>query len=171
MEETRKSFPVIDLETGEIINTIRQGDRVYRKESKDAIEGKVIDFNKGESFVKAYDDGMKKVRGKLSNAQYSFLWCILPQMEYNTNILRNDDGTILERKDFTKITGMKYNANRKLLLSLVETGIIGMWQVGSLDKKGIMFNCFVVNPYVFHKGTMIYEGLLELFAKTGWKDE
>jgi len=171
MPELERRYAVLDTETGEVINTIGEGDSVYRKESRDAIAGKIINFNKGESFVKTYDDGMKRVRGKLTNAQCSFLWYLLPQMEFNTNILRNDDGTLLENKHLEKITNMKYDTNRKLMLSLVKDGIIGQWRVGSADKKDLEFECFVVNPYIFHKGTMIYEGLLELFGKTGWNTE
>lgn len=170
MDKERREFYVIAKETGEIINTIKEGDSVHRKESKEAIEGKMVNFNKGESFIKVYEEGMKKVRGKLANAQYSFLWCILPQMEFNSNILRNDDGTIMSIKDFSEVTGMKYHANRKLLLSLVERGILGVFLTGSRDKRGEVFECYVVNPYIFHKGTLVDNGLLELFEKTGWKD-
>jgi len=168
MEENVTKIGVVDLETGSVLKYIQEGDRIVRGRSMEAIEGKTLNFNKGESFVKSYDDGMRTIRKILTNAQFSFICHLLPQIEYNTNILRNDDGTIMETKDMELITGMQYNANRKLLLSLVDLGIMGIWQTGSKDKKDLKFECFVVNPYIFHKGTMIPDGLLELFSKTGW---
>jgi len=173
-ERKRKEFATIDMETGEIIRVLREGDietKIIRKESLDAIEGKVINFNRSQSFVKTYDDGMKKIGKKLTNAQFSFICHLLPQIEYNTNILRNDDGTLIEIIDMEHYTGMGYNSNYKLITSLVRIGIVGKWEVGSVDKKDLMFNCFVVNPYIFHKGTMVFEGLLELFGNTGWRED
>ena len=171
MPELERRYAVLDTETGEVINTIGEGDSVYRKESRDAIAGKIINFNKGESFVKTYDDGMKKIRNKLTNSEFSFVCHLLPQIEFNTNILRNDNGNIMQLSDMEVVTNMCYESNRVLTNKLVKLGIIGKWRVGSADRKDLEFECFVVNPYIFHKGTMIYEGLLELFGKTGWNTE
>ena len=93
---------------------------------------------------------------------------MLPQVEWETNILRNDDGTIMEIKDIESITGMCYESNRKIMCSLVEKGVMGRFTTGCLDVKDLKFECFVMNPYIFHKGVHLMEGLTELFSKTGW---
>jgi len=171
MELKKMTHSVVDMETGEIVSTIGQGDRILRKESIDAVEGKIINFNKGEAFVKVYDDGMRKIRKYLTNSQFSFICHLLPQIEYNTNIIRNDDGTLMEITDMSQYTNMTYISNYKLITVLISRGIVGKWETGSRDEKGRILQCFVVNPYIFHKGTMIPDGLMELFGKTGWNTE
>jgi len=166
--KTERRYSVIDTETGEVINTIGDGDSVYRRESREAIEGKVINFNKGEAFIKAYDEGMRKIGNKLTNAQFAFICHLLPQIEYNTNILRNRDGTLMEIVDMSEYTGITYVPNYKMTRAMITMGIMGRWETGARDEKGKKLECLVMNPYIFHKGTMIPDGLLELFSKTGW---
>ena len=175
MRRKRMPHSVIDPITGHEVDTIKQGDRIVREESLDAfremVKGKTQDFNRGATFVKVYDDGMRKIRKHLTNAQFSFICHLLPQIEFDTNIIRNDNGTLMEIPDMTYYTGMTYISNYKLITVLIARGIVGKWETGSRDEKGKMLQCFVVNPYIFHKGTMIPNGLMELFSKSGWKDE
>ena len=184
MNDQGKRYRVLDTETGEIIESqltdeiieskkriveVEEGDRILRGSSLKAIEGQVLNFNKGHSFLKMYDDSMKRIRGLLSNAQFSFVCHLLPQVEYDTNVLRNDDGSIMELKHIQAITQQTYESNRRQMLSLIGLGIIGRWEVGDKDRPKIRHECFVMNPYIFHKGVNIYAGLLDLFSKAGWK--
>ena len=164
---------IVDSESGEVTGYIGEGDRIIRKSStesyvKQTDENYVYDFQKGKAFLKTYEDGMRKVRGELTNAECSFLWYLLPQMEYNTNLLRNDDGTLLNVKDLQVITGMSYDANRKLMEGLKDKGVIGKWETGNKDNPKVMFRCYVMNPFLFLKGNRVHKDLLEKFAESGW---
>lgn len=158
---------VID-QNGEVVNKIREGDKIVRKETQEHLSRYIDNFNKGKNFVKIYDDMMPILDEKLTANEYKLFMQLIHYVSYKDNILRYEN-KILDMKDMSElIKSYSYDAVRKIVPSLIKKGLIGVHKTGCAERPSLILKCYTVNPYVIYRGTTMDRDISGLFEKSGW---
>ena len=122
---------------------------------------------KGEvdALIKTYSTTLKKFR--LSAADLGFVYKMLPNVHYETNLICADpfadpeDIRFLSDKELGQLVGMSETKTKEVLGRLRKAGIIGEWI--DVDDKRKKFTA--LNPFVFYRKQGEPDGmLLALFA-------
>ena len=154
---------VIDKETGEIVNSLYDGDRILRNSSLKylAKQSELIEFLPNTNYVKIYIDPLKELKRSLTGAEMLFIISMLEFISYETGILQHCNGRVLTRKTISGITGSDVKTVDRLTASLVKKEVLGKHKTGRTI-------CFTVNPYLFCKGKMVSKTLMKLYEKSRW---
>jgi hypothetical protein len=154
---------VVDKETGEVVDSIKPGDRVLRGASLKhlARRSELIEFLPNVDYVKIYTDPLRELKRGLTGAEMLFVINMLEFISYDTGVLQYDNGRTLTRKGMAEITSSDIKTVDRLVLSLTKKEVIGKHKTGGTI-------CFTVNPYLFCKGKMVSKTLLKLYEKSRW---
>lgn len=178
-EEDEIVAVVVDVATQTITDTFRYGDS-YKKKSKEdkkkileflAQEDECIEFNKGENFVKLYDDILEELNKHLSLAEFNFTIRLAKHVSFKDCILRtngNPLGKILDAKDIAALLEMDDSNVRRLISSLVKKGVLGRHTTGCKDDPSKQFKTITCNPFIFTRGNKINNTAFSLFANSRW---
>ena len=178
-EEDEIVAVVVDVATQTITDTFRYGDS-YKKKSKEdkkkileflAQEDECIEFNKGENFVKLYDDILEELNKHLSLAEFNFTIRLAKHVSFKDCILRtngNPLGKILDAKDIAVLLEMDDSNVRRLISSLVKKGVLGRHTTGCKDDPSKQFKTITCNPFIFTRGNKINNTAFSLFANSRW---
>lgn len=171
-EEDKLIAQVIDVETGEILTNINEGDSIKRKKQKEFLNednNKIKNFKKGDEFVKVYSEAMDIIDDKITNAEARLLLRIMKYISYEDGILREDGkkGRHITIIDISKEYNLTYEAVRKQVYSLIRKGILGEHRTGNKNTRNVE-KSLTVNPYIFLRGTIANKSICALFDKTGW---
>lgn len=109
-------------------------------------------------YIKVYLTYLKNIlcNSKISNTCKSFLFSILPYIEYKTNRLVNEKGKRITNKDLLKITGLSDKTLKKVLNELEEKLFIR--RIDGTRSREIY-----VNPYIFGSDNIVDNKILGLF--------
>ena len=121
---------VVSANTLEITDSFRYGDSYKKKTKEDkkkileflAQEDECTEFNKGENFVKLYDDILEELNKHLSLAEFNFTIRLAKHVSFRDCILRtngNPNGKILDAKDIAALLEMDDSNVRSLYLLLL----------------------------------------------------
>ena len=173
-KEKKKVADVIDCKTGEVLNEIYAGDRIFHPVEQDQIKN----YNKDRAFVKLFD-GIGKLR-KIINNNGALLTCLslADYVCYNDCVLRNQglqNGRILDIHDLSELLDIPYNTLRKQIALLMKLGILAYAVTGNVnnghhDTETILAKTIVVNPDVYMRGKNVNKTVIALFEKSGWKE-
>lgn len=161
---------VVDYETGEIIDELCAGDRVLHDspEQRELKEKYHLNFNKREEFVKVFTSTLMAVNKELTTKEGSVLLEIIPFISYSDGVLRYNN-QIVDLKELSELNDENYDVFRRTISSLIKRGIIAKTKVTSDNSKYVDRTCYVVNPYIFFKGTNLERRFGYLFEDTKWK--
>lgn len=159
-------WAVID-QNGEIVNKIREGDKIVRKEQTEYQQQYITNFNKGESFVKLYDKTISILRKKLTPTEFLLAFSLVEYVSYKDSILRCN-GKIMDMQDISDKLEMDYSTVRRLVPSLVRKGILGIHKTGCAENPKLLIKAITCNPYVYIRGNDINRMAVALFEKSGW---
>lgn len=162
---------IVDLETGEIINKAKKGDKVKitRKESIEYLSQ--FQTWKIEHFYKGHTDEIRKLMNELSTNEKAFLFSVAPYVGYDDCCLKYPNGNDIITKHLIDITGLSKNRLYKTVKSLVKKDII---YKGENSKTRQYF----INPWLFCKGhrvnkvlkTMFKNYKIRIYGNTKWMD-
>ena len=157
----------VDSETGEVTPlVIETGDRVVRSRSLRCyaeIREEYVALNEGRPFIKLFPDMAAALSERLTASEMQTLFLLLPYVGTNSGILRHPKGKFLTRKrllaDHAGTQGVR----------TIDRSLQG------LAKKGVLAKCciqektaYLINPYLFQRGSKANATLLTLFEKTEW---
>ena len=151
---------VVDPETGEKIDEIREGDSIVRSESKEKLKETVF-LNEDEPFLKVYTKAMFDVSRSLDGMENQLMNMLMHYISYETGILKFANGIVLTRQHVIELAGLNYKTVDKHLKRLVDIGVFGK------HKTGRNVN-YIANPYIFMRGKKVNKTLKELFKNTKW---
>ena len=147
---------------GEIVNELRQGDRmsVLRSNSIDYLNS-TVELNKNKPYVKAYTKPLFALSRILTGTECQFANYLMQYISYNTGILAHENGRKLTRNYMVQETGLSLKTIDRILCSLVEKRVLGKHKTG----RDI---CFTANPYIFMRGSRVNSTLAKLFENSKW---
>ena len=156
---------VVETETGEILDEIKEGDRIRRKSQDDYCKGKgeLIDMTENGNFIKIFNKTMAMLGGEgLTANEYQICLQLLNYIEYESGILKYaNTGKQLNSQDISDITGICYKGVVRAMQTLVSKKIYGVHKTGKE-------NCYTVNPFIFMKGKYINKTLYNFYKKSKW---
>lgn len=156
---------ILDTETGEIIDEIKEGDRIRRKEQDQYYKDKVelINMDSNGEFVKLFNKTMAELgREELTANEYNICLQLLNYIEYESGILKySNNGRALNNNDITHITGICYKGVERAMQTLVTKKIYGVHKTGRE-------NTYTVNPFIFMKGRYVNKTLYNFYKKSKW---
>jgi len=152
--EKKENRMILNVDTGEIIGLMNEGDRIVRgKSSKMLAETQVWRI---EKFTKGSLREIRELLPELSGSERNFLFCVSTYVGYEDCCLEYDNGTPLDVDNFIKIT------------SLSRATIFGV--LNSLRKKDIIFkgknsqgDLYFMNPWIYCRGNRINNVLKAMF--------
>lgn len=170
---------VVSADTLEITDSFRYGDSYKKKTKEDkkkileflVQEDECTEFNKGENFVKLYDDILEELNKHLSLAEFNFTIRLAKHVSFRDCVLRtngNPNGKILDAKDIAALLEMDDSNVRRLISSLVKKGVLGRHTTGCKDDPSKQFKTITCNPFIFTRGNKINNIAISLFIDSRW---
>lgn len=170
---------VVSADTLEITDSFRYGDSYKKKTKEDkkkileflVQEDECTEFNKGENFVKLYDDILEELNKHLSLTEFNFTIRLAKHVSFRDCILRtngNPNGKILDAKDIAALLKMDDSNVRRLISSLVKKGVLGRHTTGCKDDPSKQFKTITCNPFIFTRGNKINNTAISLFIDSRW---
>ena len=178
-EEDKVVAYVVNADTLEITDTFKYGDSYKKKTKEDkkkileflAEQEECIEFNKGVSFVKLYDDILEELSKYLSGSEFNFTIRLAKHVSFKDCVLRtngNSNGKILDAKDIAALLEMDDSNVRRLISSLVKKGVLGRHTTGCKDDPSKQFKTITCNPFIFTRGNKINDTAMSLFVNSRW---
>ena len=177
MEQKENVNVLLNTTTGEILEELYPGDRIkiIREEQDQYASTHIMNFNKEKTFVKIYDDVVPLLEKYLTLPEFKFAICLSPHVSYEDCVIRetqNRKSRILGLKDLAEIHKYKYDYLRKIMSALMQKGVIGRHETGSIlkdydRKEGIIYT---VNPYIYFRGSDIITPIHSFYINSGWKE-
>lgn len=154
---------------GEIINKIYAGDRLVSSTKDEYAEKYIINFNKKEAFVKVFQNPLLQLHRELTTRENSVLMGLMPFISYKDGVLRCDN-QVLDIKTMSEILGEEYGGFRKAIISLIEKEVLKKIDIKSETNSSKTKKCFVVNPFIFFRGTDVDRSITSEFINSKWAE-
>ena len=168
---------LINYETGEIEDEYYEGDRLTlrRSEQDDYAATHVIDFNKGKSFVKIYDDVVPLLEKYLTLSEFKLAISLMIHVSYEDCIIRRTRdrrSEIINIKKLSEIHDMNYDYTKKLMMSLKKKGVVGKHETGTIlsDCEQRINTIYTVNPFIYFRGSDLLTPVHSFYINSGWKE-
>jgi methenyltetrahydromethanopterin cyclohydrolase len=157
------SKPVLDIvvrETGEIISSLNEGDRILRKQSIEHLQNRVEILGE-EQFIKTYTKPLTRLARSLSGAEMNMIYYMMQYISYDSGALKHQNGQLLTRKHMAEEMGLSERTVDRLLHGLKSKKVISHNYIG----KEVQY---FVNPWLFMRGKRINKTLYEMFRNSDW---
>ena len=145
---------ILDVKTGEIIDELKDGDKILRKASSDYLvvtQEWVI-----EKFAKSGMDEIRKLMLDLSVNEKAYLFCVSAYVGYSDCCLKYDNGEVLDIEDFIRMTKLSRATIYNVLNSLRKKDII-------FRGKNSQGDMYFINPWLYCRGNRINNVLKTMF--------
>lgn len=150
----KKERIILNIETGEIMGEIRDGDRIVRSKSIKMLSGTQI--WRIEKFTKGSLGEIRALIPELTSSEKSFLFCMSAYVGYEDCCLEHDNGTPLSRDCMMDITGLSRATIFNVLNSLRKKDII-------FKGKNSQGDLYFINPWIYCRGNRINNVLKTMF--------
>lgn len=152
---------VVDINSGEAIDEIHEGDRIVRKKSSEFLSDSVA-VNNGAYFAKIYTHVLPYVIEGLSGSECKLLLWLLPYLSHDSNILKCKNGVPVTREFIvTNVSGYSRSAAEKALSGLCKQDLLQ-------SIKRPQGKIYIVNPWVFMNGKRVDKTCYDIFYKSKW---
>lgn len=155
----------IDIETGEVKYTLREGDsiRVDTREQKEYRDNHRYIKN-NNSFVKVYKDTIGILdKEELTKSEFKIILNALAYLDKTSGIL-TEDGVNIGKQRFMELVDISHNTFTDSINHLIELNIMARTKSG---KNGV----YLMNPFIFMNGTYINATLYRIFKKSKWNTQ
>lgn len=148
---------IINVTTGEVIDSIYEGDRVVHSgKIRDAKPDYPTVFWDNDDFHKGYNKELKLLMSELSTAEKSLLFSVMPYIQYDSCCLSFDDNTDIQSEDMADICGISRKTAYFIIDVLVQKDIL-------YRGKNSRGRQYYINPWLFSKGNRINKTLKSMF--------
>ena len=151
---------IFNANTGEIERELMLGDRILTKSQSEYISN-TIELNNEIPFVKCFINKDLTVANELTGAEHQILSYLYNFISYNSQILAHENGKILNIEHISDVFNVSEDRIRKIMKSLVDKKILGKHRTGHEIT-------YIMNPFIFQKGTRISKDIVKLFKDTKW---
>ena len=168
MSERKIIAKAIDIETGEELADIYEGDKIVSpKEPNDQIKN----YNGDKKFVKLFD-GTEELHTLLgSDVIFATAIRLSKFVCYDDCILRTNgrkNGKILSVNDLSKILNIPYSTLRRHISVLYKQGVLALCKTGTKGNPDAIHDVIIANPDVFMRGVDINKTVVSIFEDAGW---
>ena len=141
---------------GEVVTTIRNGDRIVRKESVDYLND-TVPWGENMPFVKMFTGFLPEIALKLSGGAAVVALGLSRYIAYGSNLLcKRSSNNPLNNEDIIEITNYTKRQVIRIMDELVKEKIFARTKVGTNYQ-------YYANPYIFSKGARINKTLEAMF--------
>ncbi len=165
-EEREQRGFAIDMK-GKVIKALYEGDRIVDASQDDYNRLFYTGFNKNMKFVKIYTKSVIDLVRELTHKEMYVVMCLLPFMSYKDCVLRHN-GTILDLKMIADLYSEDYTNFRRTISSLMKKDVLRKMDITSDRDDSKMKKCYVMNPYIFFKGTDMRKDIADQFKDSKW---
>lgn len=152
---------VIEMETGEFLTEIFDGDRIIRASSIEALK-ELESAPKGETFTKLYRSVIPMIAGcKLSAAEMIVFMYLASNLRYISNVAKFQNGKLITRDNIQHELKLSEITVKRSLYRLMKEGLI-------VEASTIEGKVFIINPFVMSVGGKISKTVYDLFRKSKW---
>jgi len=144
---------IID-DDGQVIGSIKEGDRILRKASVEHL--KDTEIWSIEHFYKGNMDEVRKQLESLSVYEKAFLFCIVSYVGYEDCCIKFDNGNCIGFDDLVKLCRMGRTKTLNTINELIKKDIIYKGK----NSKGLQY---FINPWLFCRGKRIDVVLKTMF--------
>jgi hypothetical protein len=145
---------ILNVDTGEIIDELKDGDKIVRKASSDYLN-ETQDWVLGK-FTKSSMDEIRKLVLELNSHEMALLFCASAYVGYEDCCIKYDNGRALDVIDFIEMTKLSRTTIYNVLNSLRKKDII-------FRGKNSQGDLYFVNPWLYCRGNRINNVLKTMF--------
>lgn len=163
---------LVDTGTGEIVGSVRAGDRIVRKESINYLKNREssVEIRK-RRFVRLDEEEGKLVAKELSAYERAVLFQLQYYVSYESGLIKHANGREIGFADIVELTGLARKTVADAIEELIKKDIL---YKGKNSKKTQYF----LNPWIASKGIIENATLKEMFGNyrirskgnVRWKD-
>ena len=152
---------VIDTETGQIVNELRNGDRIVHATSIEAFR-EFESAPKGETFTKLYHRVIPLIVDcGLSASELILFMHLAVNLRYLSNVAKYPNGRLITRDNLQNDLKISESTVKRSIYRLIKLGLIA--EASTVEGK-----VFIVNPFVVTVGDKINKTVYDLFRKSKW---
>lgn len=152
---------VIDTETGQIMNELRDGDRIVHATSIEAFR-EFESAPKGETFTKLYHKVIPLIVDcGLSASELILFMHLAVNLRYLSNVAKYPNGRLITRDNLQNDLKISESTVKRSIYRLIKLGLIA--EASTIEGK-----VFIVNPFVVTVGDKINKTVYDLFRKSKW---
>lgn len=152
---------VIDTETGQIMNELRNGDRIVHATSVEAFR-EFESAPKGETFTKLYHRVIPLIVDcELSASELILFMHLAVNLRYLSNVAKYPNGRLITRDNLQNDLKISESTVKRSIYRLIKLGLIA--EASTVEGK-----VFIVNPFVVTVGDKINKTVYDLFRKSKW---
>jgi len=152
---------VIDTETGQIVNELRDGDRIVHATSIEAFR-EFESAPKGETFTKLYHKVIPLIVDcGLSASELILFMHLAVNLRYLSNVAKYPNGRLITRDNLQNDLKISESTVKRSIYRLIKLGLIA--EASTVEGK-----VFIVNPFVVTVGDKINKTVYDLFRKSKW---
>lgn len=169
VHETGEKICEVDGKNTTVDDGILTGSQLKKKMY---IDNHIINFNKGENFVKLFNETRKVMAKKLTPKQFVVALDLTEFIDYQTCILCNGYGKgrhVMDFDELVKELDMDKSNLRKILNALISRGVICKFSTGNVNTN-IKSDFYLYNPYICCNGKDLDKDVYTYFQNTGWKE-
>lgn len=176
MDANDSTRVIINKETGEVEAEIYPGDKLVRASSISYLLRNNLEFNKGATFVKLYDEIVPYLVKHLNGTELKYILLMANHVSYKDCVLRKTNNNLsspMTATEFCKIHNLNYNTVKKVFSNLKQKGVIAYVETGTIleDCVGVPQKIYLVNPYIYFRGHDINDTAKSIFDNSGWKEQ
>ena len=152
---------VVDTETGQIMNELRDGDRIVHATSIEAFR-EFESAPKGETFTKLYHKVIPLIIDcGLSASELILFMHLAVNLRYLSNVAKYPNGRLITRDNLQNDLKISESTVKRSIYRLIKLGLIA--EASTVEGK-----VFIVNPFVVTVGDKINKTVYDLFRKSKW---
>lgn len=154
VEENLNNKAIVDRNTGEIVDYLKEGDSIRRKETTEYLNSTVSLDNK-KPFVKTFPEIRNFAKG-IGATSLAISLVLQTYVSYTSNLVSYDNGKPIMNEDIMEIMGYSNPTITKCMNELVLNKVFARVTVGHYYQ-------YYANPYIFCKGNRINKTLEDMF--------
>lgn len=160
---------VVSEETGEITNTLEDGDRIVKKKSVEALQDQLkMEY---KDFAVLNTEELNLLMQELSMYEMVALFRLLPYVKYSSCLLAYKNGRGIGTEDIPKLVGISRNKTYEVVEDLIKRDIL---YKGKNSREVQYF----INPWIIYRGKFVNKVLQDMFQNyrirskggTKWKN-
>lgn len=162
---SEREYVVVDIQTGEIVNQIKDGDRIVRGTSIESFtkNNNNIKLNEKEQFIKLYVSVIKDlVKEKISEGEWKVILVCLDHLSYVTGgVIHKTTNNFMSYEEIMEESGLSRASIFRAIDNLVKKKIL---HIGKTGRENQLF----MNPFIFMRGCYINNTLYSMFRNSKW---
>jgi hypothetical protein len=156
--------PVLDIVvrgTGEVTNTLNEGDRILRKRSTEHLQS-TVEILPDAPYIKTFIKPLSQLSEIATGQEMLMIYYLMQYLSYDSGLLLLQNGRYLTRSHIAEDLEQSERQVDRTLDKLKENEVLKR-VLGARREVS-----FIMNPWLFMKGKRINRTLYDLFKNSRW---